>query len=932
MHVKARKKLIEVALPLDAINKACKDDKDRKTGHIRNLHKWYAPMPLPAWRAALFASIIDDPSASSDDESMAAARREELFQVLKPILPLDAAKSPPMFGPIKELLRNATGGAVPTVLDPFCGGGSTLLEAQRLGLRAIGSDLNPIPVLITTVLTRYPSLFKDVAPVNPVSTKERLLNALQSKPLVEDVLYYADLVGRRAYEELAEFYPKLVITSGKGRSQTAVVMSWIWSRTVQCPNPACGIVTPLASSFELTRPGKKGAGGTWIEPKIVENSRGRKIEYDVLTGNGPAPRPPKLGRGAKFVCLSCGNVISETQLRSTAQSAGLGFELMACVARASDGSRLYLPPTDDVLQTVVSPARGWEPELELSTHPQYMGAPRYGMRQFADLFTARQLKAIEVFARNVRAVREDVRNDAGPSLGERASAYADAVVTILALLVSKLSQSHNVLVRWKLDSRNGSGKPLPAFDTQTVPAVWDFVENNPFGGSVGDWLKTVVPTGLRAFDYCVAEALPSEISQVDARSAVELCRWPVIIATDPPYYDNVPYADLSDVFYPTLRFILQDVHPALFQTLRAPRSDELVADYYRMGGSRDRARQYYLEGFRTVFSRLKDRIRDDTPMTVVYSFKQQEDRGEQGIASTGWEVMIRALLDSGFTITATWPIRTTLENRSRDIDSNALASAILIVCRPRPDVAGTATRREFVAELRNELPGAVRRLQISSIAPVDLQQAMIGPGIAVFSKYSEVVDVSGASLSVHDALTLINATLDEVLAEQEGDFDADSRWAISWFEQVGFDEGEYGVAETLSKAKNTSVAGLSEAGILLSKRGRVRLLKPEELPANWDPEKDSRLTVWEIVNQLVRTLGTGGERAAADLVAKLGGRAEAARELAYRLFTICERKKRATEALFYNGLVQSWPEIARLAQEGSKRQPTLPGMVEAVEP
>ena len=922
--IKAKKKLIEVALPLDAINRACKDDKDRKTGHIRNLHKWYAPMPLPAWRAALFASLIDDPGEDAPEE-LATSMRADLFRQLEEILPLDTAKKPSLYSSVQKLLQSLPG-ETPIVMDPFCGGGSTLLEAQRLGLRTIGSDLNPIPVLITTALTRYPNLFSDVSPVNQQSRQQRSLVSDGGRPLVEDLRYYAGVIGRRAWSELEPFYPSLKIKQSSGELETGTVMSWIWSRTITCPNPACGIVTPLASSLELTRHGKTGNTARWIEPKVVESLAGRKIEYSIGMGQGHPPAAPKVGRGAKFVCLRCKAVIDEKYVRKEAQTRGLGFDLMACVANMGDGKRVYLAPTPEVLATVTTPRVTWFPDLELSTHPQYMGAPRYGMRNVADLFTIRQLKAIEVFARNVREIHKEIENDAKDILKERAPMYASAIVTILALFVSKFSQSHNVLVRWKLDSRNGSGKPLPSFDTQTVPIVWDFAENNPFGGSVGDWSKTVVPTALRAFDYCVSEAPAAEIFQADARSAFEIGSGPILLATDPPYYDNVPYADLSDVFYPLLRFMLKDVHPKLFETVRAPRSKELVADYYRLGGSRDKAQKYFLDGFRDVFVGLRCRIRVDTPMIVVYSFKQKESPVGQDTISTGWEVMLRALLEAGFMITATWPVRTTLENRSRDIDSNALASAILIVCRPRHNDAGRITRRDFISELRRELPAAIRQLQVNSIAPVDLQQAMIGPGMAVFSKYTDVLDASGATLTVKAGLALINVTLDTILAEQEGDFDADSRWAVAWFEQTGFAEGEFGNAETLSKAKNTSIQCMVDDGILTAKGGKVRLLRPEELSKGWDPEKDPRLTAWEMVHQLIRALEKGGEGAAAILVAKLGSKAETARELAYRLYTICERKKRAAEALSYNGLVQSWPEISRLSREQNVAIPSQEGL------
>lgn len=906
----SRKKLIEVGLPLEAINRACKEDKDRKTGHIRNLHKWYAPMPLPAWRAALFTSLIDDPKVDGVSDEAADAARQRIFELLKVILPLDAAKKDSVFDPVRELIRTSCK-QIPTVIDPFCGGGSTLLEAQRLGLRAIGSDLNPIPVLITTVLTRYPSLFSDIPSIAPKKSGELDFSSADEIGLVRDVRYYAELIGQRARNEIALLYPSLTVRLNGSAARDATVISWIWSRTVKCPNPACGVITPLASSFELTR-SIKGSKAYWVEPKVDKASR--KITYTVRSGPGKPPKPPKIGRGAKFECVACHSIIDEKHLHASVRSEPLGFGLMACVAKLPSGERVYLSPTSEALATVTAPSLNWVPDLELSTHPQYMGAPRYGMKTVGDLFTPRQLKAIEVFARNVRDIRKEVEEHGRARLGDRAALYADAITTILALCVSKFSQSHNVLVRWKLDSRNGSGKPLPAFDTQTVPIVWDFAENNPFGGSVGDWSKTVVPTALRAFDYCVPKACPVEVLQEDARSAFEIGSGPLFIATDPPYYDNVPYADLSDVFYPLLRFMLRDVHPKLFATLRSPRTTELVADYHRLGGSREKARAYFLDGFRDVFKGLKTRADKNAPMIVVYSFKQQEEGDDSTSISTGWEVMLHALIESGFSITATWPVRTTLQNRSRDIDSNALASAILIVCRPRPDTAAKATRREFQNALRQELPSAVWQLQRNNIAPVDLQQSMIGPGMAIFSRYREVVDLADSSISVREALILINQTLDELLADQESDFDTDTRWAVAWFDQQGFAVGEYGVAEVLATAKNTSISGMVAADIVESKRGKVRLLKAAELPEDWDPAGAPRLSAWQMVHQLIRALEAGGESGAASLMAKLGNKAEIARELAYRLYTIAERKKRAVEALSYNGLVQSWPEIARLSR------------------
>jgi putative DNA methylase len=386
-----------------------------------------------------------------------------------------------------------------------------------------------------------------------------------------------------------------------------------------------------------------------------------------------------------------------------------------------------------------------------------------------------------------------------------------------------------------------------------------------------------------------------------------------LVSTDPPYFDNIGYADLSDFFYVWLRRSLRPVFPDLFATLAVPKAEELVATPYRHG-SKEKAEEFFLEGMTRAMHCMTENAHEAFPVTIYYAFKQAEKQGDAGTSSTGWETFLDAVMCAGFAVSGTWPMRTELTGNLKK-NVSALASSIVLVCRPRPADAPTATRREFLTALKAELPAALKHLQRGNIAPVDLAQSAIGPGMGVFTRYSSVIDAAGNPMSVREALALINETLDEVLAEQEGDLDADTRWALSWFDQYGFAEAEFGQAETLSKAKNTSVAGLVEAGVLDSKKGKVRLLRPEELPPDWDPATDKRLTVWEMVHHLVRVLGSGGETGAADLASRLGSRAETARELAYRLYTICDRKKRAPEALAYNTLVQSWPEIARLAHE-----------------
>jgi putative DNA methylase len=558
---------------------------------------------------------------------------------------------------------------------------------------------------------------------------------------------------------------------------------------------------------------------------------------------------------------------------------------------------------------------------------------QYGLRDFLDLFTRRQAYALETFSHLVEGVYKEIVDDAarsgladdGISLesgGRGARAYADAVAAVLGLCVGKMAQSNNILVRWFIDPRNGSGKATPAFDRQAIPMVWDFVETNPFGGSVGDWTGPVLNTALRAFDLVVPEGPPTDVVQQDARLVARHLPTKALIATDPPYYANIGYADLSDFFYLWLREVLKSSFPSLFSTVATPKVDELIAAPYRHAGSVERANEYFRTGFAKVFGQLAERADPRFPILIVYAIKQAEESDET-TRSTGWDVFLAGLVDAGLTIVATWPVRTTTDTRMRGIGSNALASAIFVVARRRPQAAPTISRREFIGELKVELPVALGHLQRSNIAPVDLAQAAIGPGMAVFTRYSNVRDAAGKPLSVREALALVNQVLDEALAEQEGDFDADSRWALAWFEQAGFAEGEYGMAETLSKAKNTSVGGMVEAGIVVSRGGKVRLRRPAELPASWDPSKDHRLTAWEMVHQLIRALedpNGGGEEAAAVLVAKLGAKAEVARELAYLLYALCERKKRAAEALSYNALVQSWPEITRLAQGAATEQ------------
>jgi putative DNA methylase len=653
----------------------------------------------------------------------------------------------------------------------------------------------------------------------------------------------------------------------------------------------------------------------YIEPVIESGGYRFTIKVGEPSDPESAKSGTKLSRGANFRCVMSGTPIAPDYIYAAANSRQMGARLMAIVAEG-DRSRVYLPPTPEAEAIAHKAKPEWQPELAMPENPRWFSPPLYGLKTYGDIFTPRQLVALTTFSDLVQETRERVRCDAlSAGLpddtplatgGTGASAYGDAVTLYLACALDRVVERHTSIAIW--DSSPTKLQLANTFRRQAIPMTWDFAEGNPFCMSSGTWSPSVEWV---ARSIAFVPATPIGVSvQADA-SSQDMSR-DRVVATDPPYYDNIGYADLSDFFYVWLRRALQPLFHDLFATLAVPKSEELVATPYRHG-SKEKAEEFFLTGMTQAMHRLAEQAHAAFPVTIFYAFKQAEIDTHDGTASTGWETFLEAVIRAGFAVSGTWPVRTELTFALKK-NIAALASSIVLVCRKRAANPATATRREFITALKNELPAALAHLQHGNIAPVDLAQAAIGPGMAVYTRYSMVIDAEGNELSVRQALTMINEILDEVLAEQEGDFDSDTRWALAWFEQFGFTEGEYGFAETLSKAKNTSVSGMVEAGILASKAGKVRLLSPAELPANWDPAADSRLTVWEMVHHLIRTLAEG-ESAAAALVLKLGTRAEVARELAYRLFALCERKKRANEALAYNGLVLSWPEILRIARQ-----------------
>jgi len=957
-----RKKLIEVALPLAAINKACSREKSIRHGHPSTLHLWWARRPLAAARAVIFSQMVDDPSACPDlfpTEKAQEKERKRLFGIIEELVKwenttneevLEAARAE-----IWQSWRRACAENVdhprakeifdrdklPAFHDPFAGGGALPLEAQRLGLEAYASDLNPVAVLINKAMIEIPPKFAGRPPVNPDARGEqRLLDKERrgAEGLAEDVRYYGKWMRDEAEKRIGHLYPRIGVTAEMAKERPDLepyvgreltVIAWLWARTVKSPNPAfADVAVPLVSNFMLsTKKGKEA----YVEPVVEGDGYRFTIRVGKPADLKAAKAGTKLSRGANFRCLMSETPIAPDHVYAEANARRMGARLMAIVAEGDRG-RVYLPPTPEMEGVACEAKPEWKPELPMPENPRWFSPPLYGLKTYGDLFTLRQLVALTTFSDLVQEARNRVQrdalaaglpDDAQPLTegGAGAQAYAEAVGVYLGFVVSSLSDRMTTICTWDAGGPTWGTKTRSTFARQAIPMSWDFAEVNPLSTQSGS-----IENSLDYTAKGVVCAGTARGSAVQADAGVQAMSMDRVISTDPPYYDNIGYADLSDFFYVWLRRTLQPVFPELFATLAVPKAEELVATPYRHGG-RDQAEAFFMAGMTLAMHRLAEQAHPAFPVTIYYAFKQSETK-KDGTASTGWETFLDAVIRAGFGISGTWPMRTELGNRMIGAGTNALASSIILVCRPRVADARTASRREAIKALKADLPPALAHLQRSNIAPVDLAQAAIGPGMAVYTRYARVLESDGSPLTVRTALALINQVLDEVLAEQEGDFDADSRWALAWFEQSGFDEGDYGVAETLSKAKNTSVQGLVDAGVLASKGGKVRLHRPEDLPEDWDPATDSRLTVWEMVHHLIRVLEAGGESAAAELAARLGSRAETARELAYRLYTVCERKKRAAEALAYNALVQSWPEITHLAREGAQEKTEQKGLFE----
>lgn len=916
-----KKKLIEVALPLDDINAASAREKSIRHGHPSTLHLWWARRPLAAARAVIWSSLVDDPSAHPEEfptvEEQAVERRR-LFNILNELVVWENSNDQRVLEAAKAEIRKSMGDDLPPLLDPFAGGGAIPLEAQRLGLEAYAQDLNPVAVSINKAMIEIPPLFTDKPAVNPKARGD-LHNEgwTGNSGLAADVEYYGNWMREEAARCIGYLYPKVQVPAGQGGDGT--VIAWLWARTVRCPNPACGGEAILVRSFDLSK--KKGK--EWHVEPVCE---GGEVSFEVKPGK--ATREGTVNRRGA-TCVHCDAPMAFDHIREESREGRMGAKLIAIVAEGQRG-RIYIAPDEAQMVAADVPIPDDYPQGKLAYYPGHLNTNVYGLDEFWKLFTNRQLTTLTTFSALVGEAQKRAEKDAvaagladdGVGLadgGTGARAYGEAIGVYLAFVVDKLADYHSSICSW-----HSSGEKMRnVFGRQAIPMTWDYAEGNPFcssSGSFDNMLKWV---------YENVAALPSvasggEARQLDAQSDNGMRG--ILVSTDPPYYDNIGYADLSDFFYVWLRQSLRHTYPKLFSTMLVPKHEELVATPYRENRGKDGARDFFEEGMFSTFKQVNKYVREDVPVTIYYAFKQSETETKNDVestASTGWETMLSAIIRAGFSITGTWPMRTEMANRNIASGTNALASSIVLVCRKRPEGAPMGTRRDFVMALKRELHAALDELRSSNIAPVDLAQSAIGPGIGVYSRFSQVLEADGSPMTVRAALQIINQELDAYFSDQDGELDRESRFCVDLYTQKAFDTISFGEADVLARAKNVSIDGLAAKGLLASAKGKVHLLDRSEV----SDRVSFTLPTWLVTQQLTHALEEGGVTACAKLVAgALGGKADGAKALAYRLFTIADKKNWQQEAFAYNSLVTAWPEIqskaAQLAGDAS-RQDTL---------
>lgn len=898
-------KLIEVALPLATINAEAAREKSIRHGHPSTLHLWWARRPLAAARAVIWASLVDDPSGDDTlTHEQQEKERQRLFRILERLVKWENSNNADILAEAKAEIDRCFPDGPPPILDPFGGGGAIPLEAQRLGLEALSGDLNPVAVLIQKAMVEIPPRFAGRSPVHPDVGKD-MTTWERAQGLAADVDAYGHWMRQEAERRIGSLYPHAKGPSG----EDLVPVAWVWARTVESPDPSWSGRVPLVASWTLSN--KKGAAKVWIEPLI--DRAAQEVNYAIRSGGEPTFE--RTCTGGKATCLATGATITPTYIKEQATSGRMWTDLIAIVAESGSG-KVYLAPNGHQRDVARKAVPAWRPEAALPRKGLGFRVQPYGIRQWHALYSERQLTAMSTFSDLLQEVHGMVAADASRALesddqrplrdgGSGPAAYADALVTYLAFAIDRCADYWSTIATWAQQ-----GFVAHTFGRQAIPMTWDFAEVNPLSSSTGSWMSMV------SWVKRAIETLPANgtgmATQLDARASIRQ-HGGAVVSTDPPYYDNVGYADLSDYFFVWLRRNVQDIWPDECATLLTPKTDEMIADPGRHGGPKD-AELHFESGMAEVMLALAENHRSDAPATIYYAYKATETT-DSGTRSTGWDTFLQAVVDAGLQVTATWPMRTEKPGRLRANRSNALASSIVLVARPVGDHATLASRAEFVAALRSELPEAVRLLQSGNIAPVDLAQSTIGPGVGVFSRYRRVVEANGSSMSVSEALSIINDVLGEVLDGEEAELDKDTRFAVAWYSQHGCNLGASGDADGLARAKNTSVRGVEDAGIGLDRAGTFRLFERSEMNPDWDPVSDERRTVWEATQYLVAALERS-ETEAAQLLHRMGGYADRARQLAYVLFQKATDKGWAEEAGAYNGLITAWPSLQAMGGGG----------------
>lgn len=951
--IKTPKKLIEVALPLDAINVAATREKSIRHGHPSTLHLWWARRPLAAARAVIFAQMVNDPGYERHlgrgvGKEKAAIERERLFKIIEDLVQWENTNNEDVLARAREEIWKSwretcalnkghpqtaelfNPDKLPAFHDPFAGGGALPLEAQRLGLESYASDLNPVAVTINKAMIEIPPRFAGRTPVGPRLPGDKQGKLAEdwsgAKGLAEDVRRYGAWMRAEAEKRIGHLYPKIEVTAEMVAErpdlkpllgQELTVIAWLWARTVKSPNPAFSHAdVPLASTFVLS---KMKGNEAYVEP--VAKGDGYRFTVKVGTPPEAALHGTAAGKRGGFYCLLSSSPIDYKYIRTEGTAGRIRRRLMAIVAEGIRG-RVYLSPNPEHEEVADNARPTWKPNVKLHGKCR-VNVGNYGLDEYGDLFTERQLEALTTFSDLVQEVVYGARNDAlaagvhddgrgVASGGQGASAYGEVLGLFLALVMDRVADYNSVLCSWHVGGPTTGTKSRNTFSRQALPMTWDFLEVNPLSEQSGS-VANSIDYAAKSIASLGGSLLPGHAEQADAMT----CNLSVgkVVSTDPPYYDNISYADLSDFLYVWLRRSLKHIFPGLYATVAVPKAEELVATPYRHG-SVEKAEAFFLDGMTRAIHNLAEQAHPAFPVTIYYAFKQAETKGDAGTSSTGWETFLDAVIRAGFALTGTWPMRTELGNRMIGSGANALASSIVLVCRKRDADAPTISRREFIRELNAALPDALLDMTRgginSPVAPVDLSQAIIGPGMAIFSQYTAVLEADGKPMSVRTALQLINRFL------AEDDFDHDTQFCLHWFEGQGWATGKYGEADVLARAKGTSVSGLTEAGVVASGKGDLRLLKWAEMPRDWNPETDTRVPVWEALHQLIRALNQDGENSAGGLLARMPARAEPIRALAYRLYTLCERKGWAEDARAYNELITAWSGVERGASEAGQ--------------